>query len=392
MNTFERVCGECRSVWLNTKHIPVTRYPRVVKSRQSANKKLLDTLYEEIREHFEKDDLCAVDHCMKKWLTQDAIWNLSWLQEDERESFYVISKQFMRDARSFDPELRLEDITQAIRNVWIILILEKIFDRPLHYHKAMFAYSMLYPYTDNLLDDETLKRSDKEQFNNWLSRRLKNETSSFEEESQRHVNELVSMIEDAYPRESHADVYASLLHIQDGQKRSLLQYDVDDDAVLLDISIAKGGASVLADGYLIDGTLNKEEYRFCIYFGFLLQIADDIQDLQQDRDHRYFTLVGILKEKKQRRSFCEKYFAYVHHVIRRLSPNQDKRVLNFIEDNCRLLIYFSLQQDAQWYPRIFLHHIRERLPLQAKDLKQLFTLMNTMEPFDIHKLDEYLQI
>ena len=53
------------------------------------------------------------------------------------------------DARKFDDDLPIGDIMQAMRNVWISNALQLLFGKEVYYSKANFAYSMLYPYTDN---------------------------------------------------------------------------------------------------------------------------------------------------------------------------------------------------------------------------------------------------
>jgi hypothetical protein len=45
---------------------------------------------------------------------------------------------------------------------------------------------------------------------------------------------------------------------------------------------AKGGTSVLADGYLAAGLLTPEQEDFAFGWGVLLQLADDLQDVSED--------------------------------------------------------------------------------------------------------------
>ena len=69
------------------------------------------------------------------------------------------------------------------------------------------------------------------------------------------VDALVCMIEDTYPRHKFPAVYEALLRIQEGQVLSVQQDSRLCEAEIRRISIYKGGASVLADGYLMDGEL-----------------------------------------------------------------------------------------------------------------------------------------
>lgn len=70
----------------------------------------------------------------------------------------------------FDDDLPIGDIMQAMRNVWISNALQLLFGKEIYYSKANFAYSMLYPYTDNYLDNTNIDKNDKILFNNWLEK------------------------------------------------------------------------------------------------------------------------------------------------------------------------------------------------------------------------------
>ena len=94
-------------------------------------------------------------------LRSESVLNFAVLKPAVQEEFLSITKQFVRDAMCFDHTLQLKDIMQAMRNVWIILLLECMLERKLCYHRAIFAYSMLYPYTDNFLDDPVIDRQQK---------------------------------------------------------------------------------------------------------------------------------------------------------------------------------------------------------------------------------------
>ena len=50
--------------------------------------------------------------------------------------------------------MTLQEIGQAMRNVWIMNISQVLLNVEVKFTNAIFAYSMLYPYTDNILDDK----------------------------------------------------------------------------------------------------------------------------------------------------------------------------------------------------------------------------------------------
>ncbi len=80
-------------------------------------------------------------------------------------------------------------------------------------------------------------------------------------------------------------VYESLEVIHRAQTKSVLLLRRDEPPYgvdVLGISLEKGGASVLADGYLVAGDLTRPQAALFFGLGALLQLADDLQDVDSD--------------------------------------------------------------------------------------------------------------
>ncbi|RPI97560.1 MAG: hypothetical protein EHM31_13325, partial [Candidatus Aminicenantes bacterium] len=91
-------------------------------------------------------------------------------------------------------------------------------------------------------------------------------------------------------------MYRSLLTIYNAQVKSLLQQRPEaapSPEDILAISLEKGGTSVLADGYLVAGSLEPADEDFCFGFGTFLQLADDLQDIAEDSRCGHRTLFSI---------------------------------------------------------------------------------------------------
>lgn len=74
-------------------------------------------------------------------------------------------------------------------------------------------------------------------------------------------------------------------YIHEAQTKSMLliqQNSVLTENETLKICITKGGASVLADGYLVSGKPTEEQRFFLFGYGAYLQLLDDIQDVEED--------------------------------------------------------------------------------------------------------------
>jgi hypothetical protein len=200
---------------------------------------------------------------------------------------------FVREAKAFDQSLDLRDIYQALRNLWIINSIQVALGLPVCMRPPGFAYSLLYPYTDNYLDDDRVTPQAKRQFSLTLRDRLEGKGDNVSGRSGERISSLVGMIEKEYPRELFRDVYESLLAIHDAQEKSLGQHSGAMNlsaSELLSISIGKGGASVLADGYLAGGKLTDSGFRFSFEYGVFLQLIDDLQDVKEDLNAGHRTI------------------------------------------------------------------------------------------------------
>lgn len=182
------------------------------------------------------------------------------------DGFCDVTSDFISKAREFDPGFKLEDIFQSLRNAWIMNCIQKMMGMKIEMTPSVFAYSMLYPYTDNYLDATSISEKEKKQVNFNFKKRLAGEYSRASSTLEEGLFRLVRMIEGQFPRSSFPMVYGSLLGIQSAQERSLLQASCNGKSFsdILDISVEKGGCSVLADGCLVKGFLSEQEASFIL--------------------------------------------------------------------------------------------------------------------------------
>jgi len=87
------------------------------------------------------------------------------------DSYTEATRKFVENGRRFDPKVSMEDIFQACRNVWIINGIQSMMGSPVKLTPSVFAYSMLYPYTDNYLDDPNITSENKTIFNRRFQQR-----------------------------------------------------------------------------------------------------------------------------------------------------------------------------------------------------------------------------
>ena len=213
------------------------------------------------------------------------------------EEFRSVSKDFFYKSREFGPELSPENIYQGLRNVWIMNGLQLMMNLAVDITPSVFAYSMIYPYSDNLLDDPNISGKEKQEFSLRFNRRLHGDNISPLNHTEAQLFQLVTMFEKQYNRIDFPEVYQSLYAIQKGQTDSLklLKSDGLTENEIRRVCFEKGGASVLADGYLVAGKLTKKEEQALFGYGVYLQLLDDIQDMKEDADSNTKTMCSALQ-------------------------------------------------------------------------------------------------
>jgi len=267
------------------------------------------------------------------------------------DAFYQTTRAFVREARAFDAAVRADELLQALRNVWIANSVQMLLDLPLELGPSLFAYSMLYPYTDNVLDNPRIPPADKAGFSGRLRRRLAGEAVAPANPHERQVFRLVEQIEWDRPRSQYPEVHASLLAIHEAQAASLVQqggltgpYEND----LLAISVAKGGTSVLADGYLAAGTLSAEEAEFCFGYGVFLQLIDDLQDVVDDQRAGHATIFSQSAGHWPLDRLASRLFRLIARVIDespRFNGPRFAQQKDLIRRNCTFLLVGSIAEN-----------------------------------------------
>ena len=109
--------------------------------------------------------------------------------------FLEATTEFARMARRFDPTITSEDIYQAGRNVWTANFLQLLLGIPVRVTLAIFAYSMLYSYSDNYLDDPAISTATKLAFNARFGARLAGEPLAPRDRHEQISSDLVGIIE-----------------------------------------------------------------------------------------------------------------------------------------------------------------------------------------------------
>ena len=280
------------------------------------------------------------------------------------------TRQFIRQARAFAPAITDQNLFQALRNLWVTHSVQLFLRAPIALSPALFAYSMLYPWTDNCLDDLRLDRAAKLAFGDWLTLRLSGAKAPPRDLHSKQVGLLVGLIERLYPRAEFPEVYLSLGAIHHAQMRSLDQQDAArdwDEQALLDLSIAKGGASVLTDACLVRGSLADDEAEFMFAYGVLLQLMDDLQDLRDDLANRHMTIFTRRTRVGPLDDVTARLWAFTKKVLWHFSPfasAQPGSLKSLIQDNLRLLLVQTVARNQEFYTADFVMRVEASSPVR----------------------------
>lgn len=292
------------------------------------------------------------------------------------DAYFDASKAFARDARAFDPNLSLDDLWQALRNVWIGNSLQMILRLPVRSTAALFAYSMLYPLTDNLLDDPSIDAAAKRAFNERFGRRLAGLSVTAANANEAAVFRLVAIIEAQFPRRDFDDVYHSLLAIHHGQELSLTQQHdahITDDR-LLAISCEKGGTSVLADIFLVAGRPSEEEERFAFGYGVALQLMDDLQDAARDAAAGHQTIFTRAVARGALDRPAGQLVRFIDRVLDNPCVFPDARFADeqdLLRRNCRSLVVGAIAEQPSLFTRRFRRTITRQWPFSLRAMRRL---------------------
>ncbi len=291
-----------------------------------------------------------------------------------RDGFSQIALDLARWARRLDPGVSMVDILQAARNAWTACGLQLLLGKTVHLTPAIFAYSMLYPYSDNYLDDKTITADAKLQFSERFRRRLEGEWPAPKNDHEERIWRLVGLIESEYPRENFPQVYSSLLAIHGAQQDSIRQIKKHRSGNAIDIArvtVTKGGTSVLADAYLAAGDLTESEAQFAFNWGIVLQLGDDLQDFRSDTERGSLTLFTQAAQRETLDRITNRTLHFSQGTMPRMAqlPNGTDVLRDLLTRSSRMLLIRSAANLPELYSDPYLAELERYSPFGFEFLR-----------------------
>lgn len=375
-----------RVKWWNSSSSFKQCLDKVTPAEKKKREKKLNGMLNKLFKHL--DSVPVNDEDIDKWrqkgrriigqaIKKDDYFNIGDVDNRLRDNFIESTKTFIKTAREFDKNISIADIGQAMRNVWIINMIQSLLGEEIKFTKAIYGYSMLYPYTDNYLDNPQVSIEDKNEFNERFYKRLRGENIEPVNPNEEKVYKLVEDIESVFGRRRYPKVYESLYTIHEGQIKSLTQQDkvtIPYERDILGISIEKGGASVLVDGYLVNGDLTSKNIEFCVGYGFLLQVADDLQDVKEDFKNNHITIMSQLAGKYNLDPLANKLINFTIDLLEEYEADEGRDISNLknlIKNNCVFLILFSMILSKEYFSEEYIRIQEEFLPFSMEYIENL---------------------
>jgi hypothetical protein len=291
------------------------------------------------------------------------------------DSFIPIGTQFAQWARRFDPALPMADVVQACRNAWTVCGIQPLVGDRMQMTPAIIGYSLLYPYSDNYLDDSGIARERKLEFSGRFRNRLCGLPVAPHDKHENRVWAMVRLIELQYPRWQFPRVYECLLAIHQAQEDSMAQQKRGSfltEADILTLSCAKGGTSVLADACLCHGSLTEAEAKFAFDWGVLLQLGDDLQDLENDlKEHSATLFTEAAINRIPLDSLVRQLLTFSGRVADELDalPHGDPSLKRLLRMSWRSLIVMALARSHRYFTPSFLAEIETQSPFRFAFLR-----------------------
>jgi hypothetical protein len=302
---------------------------------------------------------------------------------EDRHFDYLLSKglrevtaEFTRMARRFDPLIKDEDIYQAYRNSSSMHLMQLLLSLPVEVTPSIFGFSMLYPYTDNYLDDPGVPPEDKKGFNTRFRLRIQGEDPEPANSHEEIVWRLIDTIEEQYDRKSYPHIFESLLAIQDAQIKSveLLRnhsspYEID----VMGTTFEKGGTAALADGFLVAGQLTPEQQEFVFFYGVYTQLVDDLEDLHDDRSRGINTIFSQTASRWSLDGVTSRMFNFGRQALQAMDrfEGADVEPLREMMGICFTpMLIDSASTAGRFYSRPYLRKLQTHFPFRFAFLKK----------------------
>ena len=130
----------------------------------------------------------------------------------------------------------------------------------------------------------------------------------------------------------------------------------------LDISLCKGGISVLIDRFFVRKSMTRTDLLFYYGFGFFLQLSDDLQDIESDSACGYQTLLTEDLRCASEEKIVNRMLHFVHRIMSEYHAVNEPFKL-FILSNCIRLTISSVFGSKVFFSKEYLERLEKFYPV-----------------------------
>ncbi|NLY98263.1 MAG: hypothetical protein GX082_12720 [Clostridiaceae bacterium] len=322
-------------------------------------------------------------------LHNDDVWGIRQvMSKDKIDLWQEELKEFLRRTRMLFPRMSFEEIGQGIRNYMVYAMIRELCDVSMEFSKAAYGYSMLYPVTDNFLDGSR-SVEDKLEYNRFIKDVIEGKGPAPKNFHQQKTKEMLDFIRSEFLPEQNKDLYDLLLMMLDAQNTSLTQQNKQKSLSpdeRLNISIYKGGISVLFDRFLVKKKITENDLFSYIGLGFFLQLSDDLQDIQEDGERGHQTIFTFNTDPEYIEGLVNKMLRYIFYVMERLQTVHEP-FKEFLLQNCCNLVYASVLMSKGFFSEAYLKRLESFMPIPAPSVEAY--LENRLEELDEKEQKRY---
>lgn len=366
----ERICfDEILELW---KGLP-TSFPEFLVEVEEAKKRRNEAIIQEMagqwrkrikafptKQEEQKNWKQEMDKLIGEFLAKEQLLGIKdHMSQETFEAFQAETKRFVRKTRSFDSKLTMENIWQALRNYFIYAVIADLQGQKQECKETAFSYSLLYPYTDNYIDEKRHTRQQKEAYNNMICDVLKEKTVMPEKGIAEKTCQLLEILLNTYEGEKRKEAQNLLLLMLEAQNNSIRQQMGKQELTpleILRISVYKGSISVLIDYFFTVSEMKKEEIEFYLKFGFLLQLADDLQDVKEDQESGSKTIMVMYAKKGGLEKVVNRLLHYTQTIFEEFTPVNDS-LKSFMLGHCYSMIIAAAMANREYFSKEYMKQL-----------------------------------
>jgi hypothetical protein len=255
----------------------------------------------------------------------------------------------------------------------------------------MFGYSMLYPLTDDYIDDPKISMERKKAFITRFGGLIKNGPSSAQPNAESNIElyiwDMFALIEQQFERESNQELYRLMHELFISQMDSQIQLagplhsdkPIPEMDPVWEVTVRKGALSTLCDLYLVKGyrEIKDFEKNFAIGVGIVAQFVNDLQDHDKDLvDGQYtpFNLITTQSGEKKLDEITNSVLNYIRVIFADLARNSkslEADVLKFLESSFTTVFFEKIAINEKHFSKSFLLQVDEASNVPSNLLKRI---------------------